>query len=572
MSRLGRLYKPAHLAAYLEQAVAALGHGFHASVHENGKEVASSGAANVETVVECRTLPLSFECESLGELIVCLDANLVKSDEDHQRLAKAADFLAVSLSEILKQRQLKRSLGAETLEQYRESAITHRAVLSLNQSMKLVDVAEALLNETRLRAKPDECGVVFVRKPEQSHFTLARSFGPLPPHLLMGIPASRLFQDVVKGGRTEIINDLHADPRWAGEVAEVSSILIAPLKDKDKVMGGLVLMGLDQAPPFTAKRLKQADTLATVAGIAVVNSLHFETIQSVLTALMQAMSTAIDSRDSTTAGHSHRVARYARLLALAIHEDKGPCKDISFTQDQIQEIYFAGLLHDVGKIGIREETLTKATRLPKAHMDVIGLRFALWGRAEENNWQEKLDLLQEINEKTSLDDDDRAVVRELAERIISFQDISMPALTSQELEKLHTMRGNLTSAEWEDIRTHPMESHRILQAIPFHTHFPDFLNAILQHHERLDGSGYPLGLKGDDIIMQGRILAVVDVFDAIRSKRHYKERVSLEKTLDILRREAGAGKLDKAIVEVFCEHAEAFEKHLPPQQAVADNS
>jgi len=135
-------------------------------------------------------------------------------------------------------------------------------------------------------------------------------------------------------------------------------------------------------------------------------------------------------------------------------------------------------------------------------------------------------------------------------------------LSEDECRRMLTPRGNLTPLEWQEIKRHPEESHRILQNIPFTTHFPNILTIVLQHHERLDGSGYPSGASGRQLITQSRIMAIVDVYDALRQDRHYKKALSRDMALTILRQEARRKKLDARLVELFCRDIEEIEKSL----------
>ena len=290
------------------------------------------------------------------------------------------------------------------------------------------------------------------------------------------------------------------------------------------------------------------------------NALHFESIQVLINSLMQALATAIDARDPFTAGHSQRVARLGVALAKVVHQDVRFFQDVTFTPSDMEELLYAGLLHDVGKIGIREEVLTKATRLSVATMAVIGQRLALLTMLTGENLDAASETLRRINAADCVTREDTTFVVGLGAREIRVGERAMPILTEQEIACLLIPRGNLTPEERREIERHPAESHRILQHIPFPENMGRLLPIISQHHERLDGSGYPGGLKGPDILLQSRITAIVDIYDAITMARHYKPALPREKALGILWQEARAGRIDARLVELLDAHIVTIEQ------------
>ncbi|TVM26915.1 HD-GYP domain-containing protein, partial [Oceanidesulfovibrio marinus] len=176
----------------------------------------------------------------------------------------------------------------------------------------------------------------------------------------------------------EIVNDLSGDDRWDIVVQGVNTLLIVPLATSHMVHGALVMVASEASPTFESSHLKRITTLASVTGIAMANAHHLQQVQKILIALIQSIATAIDSSERLTSGHSQRVARIAHALARAVNRDHADFADRVFNEVELEEIFYAGLLHDVGKIGVREEVLTKASRLPAKKLDLIGLRLQLW--------------------------------------------------------------------------------------------------------------------------------------------------------------------------------------------------
>jgi HD-GYP domain-containing protein (c-di-GMP phosphodiesterase class II) len=473
--------------------------------------------------------------------------------EDRLNLRRILDFLAFSLHAAAEAESARRAIADETLAKYRELALLQRSVFALNDTLRLKDTTRALLEECQGGAVPAEMGCLFLETAGPGSFHCAGGFGPDGLDI-SGVQASRLFQEVVESGRGEIVNDVASDDRWAGEVAEVASLLILPVNSPVRRVGVLVLAARETGP-FKAAHFKHLSTLVSVAGIAVSNALNFEGIQVLMEALLQALAEAIDARDPFTAGHSERVASLAAVFAQVVDADETHFPHISFTEEEISEIYYAGILHDIGKIGIKEEVLTKDTRLPEKLLDIIRLRLELFGVAGGDGfpWQNAYERLKAINASVSPSAEDLDFVKELSRRVWEVEGRPVPLLCEDEQRCLLLRYGNLTPEERREIERHPAESFRILQHIPFQNGLKNLRTIVRQHHERLDGSGYPDGVRGEAILFQSRLLAIVDIYDAITQERHYKPAAPHPAALAILREEAEAGRLDRDLVALFCE-------------------
>ncbi len=580
MRLLSKLLKPGFLRSFLADGLATMGQGGFLAIVEAGKVLASAGPVPEDVAVLApplsvfplagrdRPQPVQFDhglalpltLEGAHLAILLLGAPDVGDEAGRARLAGVGRFVARSLTELLQREHLRRTLGEETLEQYRVVALTQRAVISLNRSMKLQDVVASLLMECGQANFPADHGLVLFLDGRVETYSREGAVAPLEALDLRKLTQSRLIRDIVAGNKGEIVNDLGADPRWEDDVPRVRSLLVIPLRGSRMNLGALVLVGMDEEHPFRAAHLKKMSTLASVAGIAMANAHHFEQTQQILVALIKAMATAIDARDRMTAGHSQRVAQYALGLARAANRDTSLCPHVSFSESDMQEIFYAGLLHDVGKIGVREEVLTKATRLPRPHLELIGLRLALWGELNGVDWKEAYGRLEMINKAYDLGPDDKSILDRFVSERLEVAGTTIPLLTGEERQRFLTPRGNLTPEEWLEIKRHPEESIRILENIPLTNYFPNMLTMILQHHERLDGSGYPYGISGDAIVVQSRIMAIVDIYDALRQDRHYKKGLSQDMALDILREEARRATLDVRLVELFCQDIDAIEQ------------
>ncbi|MFP5258017.1 MAG: HD domain-containing phosphohydrolase, partial [Acidobacteriota bacterium] len=506
---------------------------------------------------DCRLEPLRLDDCLIGYLALTPPPEADEAAIAAARLPQLGRFVADCLESIIDGEALRRALAGETLAKYREISLLHRATLEFNGSLRPRDVAQALLDECRRGELPAEVGMVFLRAPGENDFAPLCAYGDGAELLLEGVSQSALFQAIAASQKGEIINDLGTDSRWANE-APLSSLLLSPLVAANRCVGMLVLGG---ASPmlFEANHLQYIGTLATVAGIATGNALHFESIQTLINSLMQALATAIDARDPFTSGHSQRVARLGVALARTVHLDQTFFPDVAFTRNDLEELLYAGLLHDVGKIGIREEVLTKATRLSAGVMEVIGQRLTLLGLTSGADHAQDFREICRINAADTISADDAATVARLGALQVRVGDACLPVLSDQEIACLLIVRGNLTPEERREIERHPEESHRILQHIPFPENMQRLLPIISQHHERLDGSGYPGRLLAPDILLQSRIIAIVDIYDAITMARHYKPALPREKALGVLWQEARAGRIDERLVRLLDNHIEVVE-------------
>lgn len=564
MVPLRRLLKHKSLAPLLAQAESMLGPGWRIEITEQTTpaDAASPGA---------HAFPLRLDDGLVGFLRL-VEPESVPAGEAPLPVDKVGLLLVTCLESLIAGEFLRRSLAGEALLKYREISLLHRATVSLNRSLRPRDVALALLTESQRDDSPADVGMIFLPGPDGGPYQPMAAFGPSDACGLADVARSTLFADIIKTQKGEIINDLGADQRWRDE-ASLQSLLLSPLIASGRCVGMLALACV--APlRFEASHLLHVGTLTTVAGIALGNALHFEAVQTLINSLMQALATAIDARDPFTAGHSHRVARLGVALARVVHHDRDFFPLVTFTPSDLEELLYAGLLHDVGKIGVREEVLTKASRLPQAHLDVIGLRLTLRAQVTGQAATEDFAALRRINAADCVSREDAAIIARLgAEEIRLAGDCAIPLLTQEEIASLLIPRGNLTTEERREIERHPAESFRILQHIPFPGNMGRLLTIISQHHERLDGSGYPAGLKADDILLQSRIIAIVDIYDAITMARHYKPALPRTKALSVLWQEADSGRIDSRLVRLLDRHIDAIEtdcETLPDRPDFAD--
>jgi HD-GYP domain-containing protein (c-di-GMP phosphodiesterase class II) len=331
--------------------------------------------------------------------------------------------------------------------------------------------------------------------------------------------------------------------------------------------------------PFGARSEELVQMLAQQAGFTLENALLYEEIHQLFAGFVRASVEAIESRDPTTSGHSLRVARYTIGLAQAVdREVTGPFASAHFDRRSLRELEYASLMHDFGKIGVREKVLVKAKKLYDEQLALVRLRFEnakLQSRVaafEEalrdptltsalsdrfRTVDERLDhwlgVVLRANEPSVLPANAASELGSIAAyRWLDDRGDARSLLTQEELLALEVPRGSLTIAEVDEIRSHVTHSIRFLSRIPWSRDLERVPTLAGAHHERMDGKGYPYGLVGEAIPLPSRIMAVADVYDALTAAdRPYKRALGREEAIAILDRNAREGHLDARLVQRF---------------------
>jgi HD-GYP domain-containing protein (c-di-GMP phosphodiesterase class II) len=382
------------------------------------------------------------------------------------------------------------------------------------------------------------------------------------------------------------------------------SMLVIPMTShRDEIVGVLQLINRKRSrdsilssPETVSRRVISYDqrsvelvsALASQAAVAIENSLLYEDIERLFEGFVTAAVTAIESRDPTTYGHSGRVATMTVGLAEVIDRaSDGPYRDVRFTKAQLRELRYAGLLHDFGKVGVREEVLIKQKKLYPANLEIIRHRFAFLLQTAELEFerarndqlvqngpegcrkilpelervrderrrelQSIFDVIVAANEPTVLPEGSFSDLEELAARTYTDVDGShRPFISPEELRFLSIRKGTLDENERDEIESHVSHTFRFLQQIPWTRELRGIPAIAYGHHEKLNGRGYPRGVTGKDIPVQTRMMTIADIYDALTATdRPYKRAVSLERALDILHMEAREGMLDQALLDAF---------------------
>jgi len=328
-------------------------------------------------------------------------------------------------------------------------------------------------------------------------------------------------------------------------------------------------------------------TLASQAGIALENALLYDEIRKIFEGFVRASVHAIEQRDPTTSGHSLRVSQLSVGLAEAVdRESAGTYRDAKFSRRDLLELEYASLLHDFGKIGVREEVLVKAKKLYPHQLEQVKQRFDFAQLvAERDALTRKLRLLREggdrgafdavdaelaaqraeleaalatvvqANEPSVLKEGDFTRIGELGRR--TYKDLcghEHPLLSAEEVVSLQVTRGSLHEREIAEIRSHVVHTRTFLSSIPWGKNFARIPELAGAHHEKLNGRGYPEGWRAEQIPLGSKIMTIADIFDALTARdRPYKKSMPLTRALDILGFEVKDGHIDAELVRIFRE-------------------
>ncbi|MDH4380131.1 MAG: HD domain-containing phosphohydrolase [Vampirovibrionales bacterium] len=270
---------------------------------------------------------------------------------------------------------------------------------------------------------------------------------------------------VCKTGETLNIKNPYDDPRFNQEIDKktgytTENLLCIPMKNRENDIIGVFQVLNKVGGPFTRTDEDLLMAIAAQASVSIENAQRAVDQKKAFVSFIKTLSTTIDARDPITAGHSERVAKYAEIMG----------EELRIAKDDMEALTVSALLHDIGKIGVREDILTK--------------------------------------------------------------------------------QGRLTLEEYQHIQKHAEYTYDILKNIHFERHLRFVPEIAASHHEKMDGTGYFRGLEGNNIPFLGRILALSDVFDAITSRRHYRDRMPFDRVLHIVHRDAG-GHFDPDVVDAF---------------------
>lgn len=384
------------------------------------------------------------------------------------------------------------------------------------------------------------------------------------------------------------------------------SILAVPMRNqKEEIVGVVQLINAkkqfgaklenlsavtQQVVSYTERQQQVVESLASQAAVALENSRLYEAIQRLFEGFVRASVIAIEARDPTTSGHSFRVANLTVALAEVVDRcETGPFANLRFSRNEMKEIRYASLLHDFGKVGVREEVLVKARKLYPAQLDLIKQRFQFVKRSMQAESLEKrlryvleksreaylkklpefdAELKQQFEEldlhlMTVLNSNEPTVLPEgsfekladiAAHHFFDMEGQDQALLSNDEVRLLSIRKGSLDESERLQIESHVVHTFKFLQQIPWTREIKNIPAIARGHHEKLNGLGYPFKLSAPEIPIQTRMMTISDIFDALSaSDRPYKKAVGLDRALDILTFAVKDGEVDGDLFAVFRE-------------------
>jgi len=359
------------------------------------------------------------------------------------------------------------------------------------------------------------------------------------------------------------------------------SMLVVPLENYEgEVIGVLQLLNAKneqgQTIPFDPELEKIVFSLASQAAVSLTNMQYLEEIDNLFHSFVQVMATAIDARTPYNVNHTRNIARLAAKFAVYLDSlTGGPFSNEKFPESRTVQLVMAAWLHDIGKVAIPLSVMDKPSRLGqriefvRQRLDLVENRLirsflekklaGAISREQEEEHQQQLDrlsqareLIEKANNPATFVDQD--LTRELA-GLARWEPLpGVRLLTAEELKCLSVPRGTLTDEERKIMESHVTVAQRMLEKIRFNSRYKDVPAWALCHHELLDGTGYPQGLKDAEIPLEARILTILDVYDALTAAdRPYKKAMPVQAALNILEKMAEEGKLDTQLVEAFRE-------------------
>jgi HD-GYP domain-containing protein (c-di-GMP phosphodiesterase class II) len=459
----------------------------------------------------------------------------------------------------------------QKLQSILEVAKAMTAERQVGRLLGLVNDAAAMV------AEADRCSIFVVDRDRRELWTpVAHGTAEIRIALGAGIAGA-----VAATGQVVSIPDAYADPRFNPQVDAATGyrtreILCVPMSNTQGEVVGVIQALNRRAGTFGPEDEELLSALAGPAASAIENALLHEEIERLFEGFVQASVVAIEARDPSTAGHSGRVATLTTGLARAVEAAPPPAwRGVAFDATALQQLRYAALLHDFGKVGVREHVLVKAEKLYPEQLALLGARFdlaratlenqrlraRLEGRGEEEaaarlaQLEGYWELVAAANRPTVLAEAAGQRLHELA--AFAFPDVRgalRPLLTPEELGLLTIPKGSLSDGERREIESHVSHTFRFLSQIPWTRTLRRVPEIAYGHHEKLDGHGYPRAVPGPAIAVETRMMTIADIYDALTaSDRPYKKALPAAKALDILSDEARRGQVDPGLLGVFIE-------------------
>ncbi|MGD0572024.1 MAG: HD domain-containing phosphohydrolase [Sedimentisphaerales bacterium] len=446
--------------------------------HPDKKDKPQDDSSAASRYISSVLIPLTDEKKQTGVAVV-IDLGNTPDINNRQQSHLLAELLRFFVGKFTARRQSVEQMdmiSSELAQTYEELVLLYK--ISTNMEIVEPDANFLQMACDSLTEIVGVEGIAILQEKtvdDKSRFVLVAGAGVIDIDDRMTLLLhSRLQEEMSKG--KEVLLDSDFDGSFKYEwPRNIHNVIVVPLTSKVKthpsqdkgnkarIIGMLVAINRLDKPDFDSPDAKLFTSVASECAVFVENNRLFSDLKELFIGSLKALTRSIDAKDRYTRGHSERVGFISKWIAEHLAEDEG------LDHEQIQKIYLAGLLHDIGKIGIDEKLLCKV--------------------------------------------------------------------------------GRLTAKEKNRLRMHPSIGANILSGI---RQMRDIIPGVLNHHERVDGKGYPAGLKGDQIPLMGKIVGLADCFDAMTSERVYQDTVSVDRAIAEIENRLGT-QFDEKVAAAFLE-------------------
>ena len=363
------------------------------------------------------------------------------------------------------------------------------------------------------------------------------------------------------------------------------SFLTVPLKNhENEIIGVMQLINArndhDEVISFNKEMQEQLESLASQGAVALTNKRLVEELKTLFEAFIKLIATAIDKKSEYTGGHCNRVPVITMMLADAVAEiTEGKFKDFSMTADQRYELYIAAWLHDCGKVATPPHVVDKSTKLEtifdrielvktrmellKRDAEIAFLKRKLNGQKSDTFDEEYKETVRQIEENMAFletcnvggefmkpDLQDR--VSSIGEQQVNLYGKKQNFLTDEELKNLNIPKGTLLPEEREIINDHIVITIEMLEQLPYPKHLKNVPEFAGGHHEKMDGTGYPKGLKANQMSTQAKMMAIADIYEALTAAdRPYKDGKKISTAMRIMGFMKNDYHIDEDLFEIF---------------------
>lgn len=386
------------------------------------------------------------------------------------------------------------------------------------------------------------------------------------------------------------------------------SMLVIPLQNHENDTIGVLqlLNAIDpndpkKVIPFSPDLEDLIGSLASQTAIALTKMQLINDLRELLYSFIRSIAAAIDEKSKYTGGHIRRVVDLTMLIAEGVNRsDNEHFSDINLTEDQLEELRLATWMHDIGKITTPQYVMDKTTKLETISdkLEVIEARYKFLKVQAENQilkrllkdsqssipketqdeinkvmteLDEEFDFIKECNHSREFMNEDMFKrMQDIHKKSIVINDSKQKFITDYEYSQLVIRKGNLSADERKIMQHHADMTIKMLSNLPFPRKLSQVPTYAGQHHEKLDGSGYPNGLKEEELPLQSRIMAIADIFEALTARdRPYKKPMKLSKAVEIMGFMVKDHHIDKHLYDLFVKqklYLDYANKELDPSQ------